>query len=924
MSSAGFSFPESQDGQRLLRSQIRLLTIAVMLGIAATLVPLDTLHLPLAQYVPLHTVLEFCSVLVAFLVFGTVWFTPSKQSSAAQVMISAALLAAAVLNFMHMMSITGMPNFITANGGQKSIEFGLASRAAVGVAVLIGSFIPKSTPTAQTRFIIGTSFVAYTVGFTALVLIEPDILPTLFVEGAGTTPVKLAFELVLFGIFALAAFRYYQFARTGTESYYALMFGALALTAVEELFFAHYKVGSDMQNLVGHVYKIFSYWLIFKAMFILSIRKPYELLANQTEKLIAINESFRVQSLALESTETPVIMTDSTGLVTWQNRASLALKRPAHAHGTSIFDPAFTPDHTTALRMKEKLAQGEAWRGQVCITQSSGETVYLDRIVTPVRSENGPVVGYISVSENITQSVLSKARHKRVLETALDGYWVMGSDYKIIEVNAALSKMTGYTADELLTMRVHDLKPAEDLHRVEDHTYKIKRAGYDRFHTNYVNKEGNLLPVDVAITYDEQSDQFYVFVRDCTEQERSTETRQDLERQLQHSQKMQALGQLTGGIAHDFNNILASIMGYSNLALSRFAQDKESKLNKYLREIVAASERARDLIAKMLTFSRDQPSANGGIVDPSAVVDEVIDMLRPSIPSSIHLVTELEAGHLIRIDRGELNQVLVNLIINARDAITSHGGIELRIREVQLDGQLCTITNQRMTGKFVSIEVSDNGTGIAPAHMSRLFDPFFTTKDVGKGTGLGLAMVRGIMLKNGGHIVVTSLASTGSQFQLLFSPAKSAPELTAPVSISPTEQQGKGQTVWIVDDEKSVAEFLGELLMDSGYHVRIFNDPVIALSAFKANQTNVRLLITDQTMPGFTGIQLVGQMQQIRHDLPVIICTGNSEGIDNAVLERHVIEKVFIKPVPSPLLLQAVAEILAKSANPARHQLSQR
>ena len=916
MSTGGLPFSDSQDGKRLLERQLKLLFIAMLFTIAATFLPLDLVHIPLEQYVPIHTVLELCSIVVGCLVFGTVWFMPSRDTSTSQVIISAALLAAAVLDFMHMMSINGMPSMVTPSNSQKSIAFWLAGRAVVAGALMIGSFIPKAKPLSPAaRRVIASSFAIYVIGFTIVALFYPGYVPVLFVMNSGTTQTKMVIELLLIGVFAYTAFRYYKFARIGTESYYSLMFGAVAVTAVGELFFAHYAVANDVQNLLGHLYKIVSYWLIFQAMFILSIRKPYELLAEQAEKLKTINESLRLHSLAMESTATPVSMTDVSGRITWQNHAAMSLNCAVPNGGATIFDPGFTPNPEDAAQMRNKLGLGEVWRGRVCLKQNNGENIYLDRTITPVRNETCAVEGYVSVAENITENVLAKARHKRVLETALDGYCVIDSSYWIIESNEAFCNMTGYTARELLTKKLHDLKHASDLSAFENNLRKAKQAGYTRLLTNYLKKDGDPLPVEVAITSDNLLDQFYVFFRDRTAQEHEATAKQDLERQLLHAQKIQALGQLTGGIAHDFNNILASILGYSNLALNRFAQDKETKLNKYLREIVSASERARDLIAKMMTFTRIQPSGPVGIIEPSVVVLEVVDMLRPSIPSSIHLATRTETRHRIRMDGGELNQVLVNLIINARDAISAQGAINVRVMEFRADGQLCAITNQRLTGNFVGIEVSDTGCGIEEENFSSLFNPFFTTKDVGKGTGLGLAMVRGIMQRNGGHVIVNSFLGMGSQFNLLFPIAKSEEEISVASIDSMKSQPGAGQTIWIVDDEKSVAEYLGELLTDSGYQVRIFNDPLIALGAFRANQLKVQLLITDQTMPGFTGLQMVGQMHKIRHDLPVIMCTGYGERINAKELGQHVIEKVFIKPVPAQELLQAVSDVLEKIGN---------
>jgi len=262
-------------------------------------------------------------------------------------------------------------------------------------------------------------------------------------------------------------------------------------------------------------------------------------------------------------------------------------------------------------------------------------------------------------------------------------------------------------------------------------------------------------------------------IQSKTDFERSLQLKRDLERQLQQSQKVQALGQLTGGIAHDFNNILAAILGYSNLALDRHVADKDSKLAKYLREIISASERARDLVAKMLTFTRTKPSEDASLIEPSIVVEEVISMMAHSIPSSIELALQVDDKSPVMMDAGELNQVIVNLVINARDAIQArtqaqgHGRIDILLHRVRIFNEISLTSQRRFSGEFLAIEVSDTGTGISPEALPRLFDPFFTTKDVGKGTGLGLSMVQGIMLRSGGHILVQTKLGKGSTFKLL-------------------------------------------------------------------------------------------------------------------------------------------------------------
>ncbi len=393
--------------------------------------------------------------------------------------------------------------------------------------------------------------------------------------------------------------------------------------------------------------------------------------------------------------------------------------------------------------------------------------------------------------------------------------------------------------------------------------------------------------------------------------EQSLLAKRDLERQLQQSQKVQALGQLTGGIAHDFNNILSAILGYANLALSRHVPDKESKLAKYLREVVSSSERARDLIAKMLTFTRTQPSEDVQLISPALVVREVESMMSHSISSSIVLRSHIEDDASILMDAGELNQMLVNLIINARDALQGQGRIDIVVHKVQVNNQISLTSQRRFSGEFLAVDVSDTGTGIAPEHLPRLFDPFFTTKDVGKGTGLGLSMVQGIMMRAGGHILVQSTAGQGSSFRLLF------PIVTAETRegiISPNDitlPKGQGQLVWLVDDEPALTGYLDELLRGWGYRTRSFNSPEQAWLAFKSGTEEIDLLVTDWTMPGLSGGDLVALMHGVNPRIPVIFCTGFSAGFDEALIPKLEQVRLLVKPLSIAAFTSALTELLA-------------
>jgi PAS domain S-box-containing protein len=911
------TLPSPQPARSALLQQQQLLVVAfTMLAVAAMLLPLDGLQLPHEHYLPLHTALEFVAIAAAFLVFATVWHTPSGEKSASRLLIAVALFAAGWLDFFHTLSFKGMPVLVTPASVEKGIAFWVAARLVVAVTLLAVSLWPQlPAPSRRLRLGVLAAYTALNLVIIWGVLFHETDLPRTYVEGEGLTAFKRWAEWLITGLLALAAWRYYRLARQRPNEFLPLIFGAAAIAALSELFFAQYEVVSDALNLLGHLYKFVSYALIYRAMFVVTVRRPYEELAQQKEVLQQTNETLRTQSLALESITATVIVTDLDGRVRWRNRASRLLSgelEPGQEQRLSLFSPPFTPDPVQAQAMRATLQAGRIWRGRVHGLDGQGHTVVLERTVTPLRNESGEPIGHVSVAENITERSQAELRHKRVLDTAIDGFWIQDEDGRILEANEAYQRMSGYTAAELVGMHIGQLEATEDRPALEARRRQLLQAGRDQFLSRHRRKDGQTYAVEISITWDPQSRNYYVFTRDRSEREQAQAVQLDLERQLQQSQKVQALGQLTGGVAHDFNNILAAILGYSNLALERFVPDKQGKLAAYLREVIKASERARDLIAKMLSFTRAQPSARLDVISPATVLRETVAMMRPSIPSSIELRSRIDSEDSIRMDAGELNQVLVNLIINARDAIDEHGVIDLHLHTVVLDGQLCAISQQRLSGPWLALDVRDDGSGIAPEHLPRLFDPFFTTKDVGKGTGLGLSVVHGILRRSGAHVVVESPPGEGSRFRLLFTPAASPATTTPAAADLPFIPAGSGQQVWVVDDEPAVANFLQELLVEWGYRVRIYTDPAEALAALEAEPAQIDLLITDQTMPGLDGLRLAQLARHFKPGLPVMLCTGISDSIDATLARRLGIRHIFNKPLPVRELVQALADELAR------------
>lgn len=899
--------------RRRLRGQIVLVVALALATVFATLLPLRDVKLPMQHYLAFHTVLEFGAILAAFLVFATVWHTPTRQVSTSLLLIAATLLASGWLDFAHTLSFKGMPDLITASSVSKSLYFWLLARALVALTLFGVSFYPRMDPPSQSqRYRILAAYTVLNFILIGVVLAFEQDLPPVYVEGLGVTGIKVAIECGITGLLALAALRYFLLALKSTDEMPAVIFGASAVAALGEVFFMRYTDINDAQNALGHLYKILSYALIYRAMFVISIRRPYAMLEEQAQLLVRANERLRIQAMALESTTATVFVTDKTGRFRWRNRASSALlgyDKPDELSQLSLFTAPVTPDPIVADAIRETVSATGRWSGIVEILDQEGKRLVMNRTVTSLRGEDGALEGFVSVAENVTENRRARDRHKRVLDTAIDGFLIANAQGAILEVNAAFEKISGYSAEELQTINFREVAlnfPDE----VQRQMVQATHSGHNRFETRLRHKLGHDIFVAVSVTFDPEVQQFFVFVRDITDQMKSDAMRGDLERQLQQAQKMEAMGQLTGGIAHDFNNILVSVLGYSKLALDRLVPDKQSKLASYLREVIMASERARDLIAKMLVFTRTQASTNLEVVSPAAAVQQVLSMVRPSIPSSIEVDVQLDNDLYIWMDAGELHQMLLNLIINARDAIDGRGVIGIRAHRVETRGCLCAVCQQRLSGPYMALEVSDTGCGITPENMPRLFDPFFTTKDVGKGTGLGLSMVQGLLIRSGGHITVQSQPGHGSTFQLLLPLAsKQGPVPRAGAELEEAHR-GSGQHIAVVDDEPAVTRYMCELLEGQGYRVTPFNQPTDALAAFETGAQRFDLVITDQTMPAINGTELAMRLHRTQPNVPVILCTGYGSGIAESAVQQARIHHQFTKPVPANALLQAIADAL--------------
>jgi CheY-like chemotaxis protein/two-component sensor histidine kinase len=370
---------------------------------------------------------------------------------------------------------------------------------------------------------------------------------------------------------------------------------------------------------------------------------------------------------------------------------------------------------------------------------------------------------------------------------------------------------------------------------------------------------------------------------------------------------MEALGTLAGGIAHDFNNILTIIIGFCELSKLKIDMGRQGEIRKELDEIMKAGIRARDLIRQILTFSR-QSGIHREPMDIIPLVKESIQFLRASLPSSIDIRQTIpESQCIVNADATQIHQILMNICSNAAHAMKMKDGVlDILIETVTLEN------NQDLKGlpqgMYIRITLSDNGVGIPQDIVPRIFEPFFTTKERGKGTGMGLAVVHGIVSDMGGTISVNSTPGTGTTFVILL-PVSSEPAITdqAPPSVFPMNNA----RILLVDDEEAVLRAGSCILEQFGYDVAAFLNPIDALEKFTDDSGSFDLVLTDLTMPKMTGLELSKALKKIRPDIPVILCTGYGLDIKPSDLIECGIAEMVIKPMIPGELAEILNRILS-------------
>jgi PAS domain S-box-containing protein len=616
-----------------------------------------------------------------------------------------------------------------------------------------------------------------------------------------------------------------------------------------------------------------------------------------------------------------VIGMDSAGNVIEFNAAAERCfgYRRAQVIGRQLADmviPArFRDGHRAGMERYRRTGEGPYLGRRVEITamRADGSEFPAELTIGVAPSRDGNIfIGFLrditeqkSAGERLRES---EERYRLLFEMESDAIILADADtLQHIDANRAALELYGYSRDEMLALRSSDVSAEPVKTRAAMHSGTGKTRVPLRYHRK---KDGTVFPVDITANFFELQGRRIMLaaIRDVTERKRAEEERVRLEAQLQQAQKMEAIGQLTGGIAHDFNNILTSILGYIVLAGEHSADLGDARLGHYLEQAQRAAQRARDLIQQMLIFSRGQRGERRAL-RPAPLVRDSLQLLRSTLPSSIALHSDLDDGApAVMVDSVQMEQVLFNLCINARDALGGTGEIRVGVRLADYSEAVCASCRESVRGRFIELAVADTGPGIAREVMDRMFEPFFSTKEVGRGSGMGLAMAHGIVHEHGGHILIDTAAERGTVFRVCLAPAATAAQAAHP-SERPRHGASRRQRrlagrVLVVEDERMVGQYMAELLGGWGVEATVIADPLAARAWFARDPSRVDAVVSDQTMPRMTGLALARALADARPALPVILYTGYGDAISDEELRACGACALLRKPVEPDALFE--------------------
>jgi len=504
---------------------------------------------------------------------------------------------------------------------------------------------------------------------------------------------------------------------------------------------------------------------------------------------------------------------------------------------------------------------------------------------------------------------ISEKRYRELFESLIDVSFRVGPDGQFMILSPSAKKVLGYAPEELVGTPVDGhLKYTDGLREI--HARLVANGRIENEEAEFVRKDGSIAALSINARRVEDRTGATLWyegvLRDVTQARRAAEEKKRLEEALRQGQKMQAIGQLAGGIAHDFNNMLSGIIGFTEVAQSQLEPGHPAGPS--LEQVLSAGERAKRLVERILTFSR----GTSGELRPMrirGVVEEALKLIRMSAPASIDIEVELadESGSVLA-EATQLHEAVMNIATNGLHAMKERAGtLRVALREISIDEPMRGRIGAIRPGRYVTLEFKDTGKGMDAETMDKAFEPFFTTKPPGEGPGMGLSVVYGIMQGHGGDVAIESEPGLGTAVTLYF-PQRADEALdeekdSAPVPVG-------SERILFVDDEQMIVDFTARNLVSLGYSVTAVSDPLRALEILEADPSGYALLITDQSMPRMTGLELAKAALSLNPSLPVILCTGYSSALAESEALAAGIRKVCMKPVKKREMAVGIRRVL--------------
>lgn len=877
----------------------RMAALAVV-GVSAVLfacavpfagVPLAPVPAFVASY---QSALAINDLITAVLLFSQFAITRSR----ALLLLASGYLFTAMAAIVHALTFPDLfaPGGLLGAGTQTTVWLymvwhGVFPLLVLGYALLkAGDDEPKIRGSARAAVV--TSIVAVSVAmaaFTWLVTAQHDHLPILL-SGGHYTPTMLGVVSTVWCLsFAALVVLWLRRPHFVLDVWLMVVMSAwlfdIALSAILNV--ARFDVGFYL----GRIYGLCAASFVLAVLLIDNVGLQAKLarLLGTSRREAASERNLRAErerlfSAVVESSSDAIITKLLDGTISGWNGAAERLFgfTAAEAVGKTI-DIIVPPDKRAEIsNLLERVGHGERFEhyetSRVC---KDGRTVDVSLSISPIRSASGEIIGASKIARDITERRRTEKaldqemeERRRIFESSNDLILVSDSVGNLIQVSPSVSDILGYQPSEMVGHNAIKFIHPDDL----EHTRKEMRAGRRgrskrNFETRYISKEGKSVALNWTGTWSEPVRRHFFIGRDLTE-------KQAAEAQLRHAQKMDAVGQLTGGVAHDFNNILTVITG--TIGILEEAVADQPQLAAVAKLIDEAAERGANLTKHLLAFARKQP-LQPVEVDVNALVLEAAKLLHPTLGEHIEITPLLaEDAWTALVDPSQLTTAVLNLAINARDAMPNGGKLALETSNVFLDENYASLHSEVTPGNYVMIAISDTGSGIPPALLERVFEPFFTTKEVGRGTGLGLSMVFGFVKQSGGHVKIYSEEGHGTSVKI-YLPRATGLQQTAAEALVSGNIEGGNETILVVEDDALVRRYVMTQIESLGYTTLEAANASDALRIIDDGPA-IDLLFTDVIMPGImNGRQLVDEALKRRPDLKTLYTSGYTE---NAIVHH--------------------------------------